>query len=145
MAEPRQLLVLTTPTGRTLTIAAVDDALVVDDTGECLGELQGDVTPFVVAIDGSPHVIAAGAVGGGDRAARVVVEFPHDTQTCPIAKSQHCGVWMTFPEPFQEGMTIAAVWHDDAGHELWRIVSQPLTADRLGPIFGPTWTGYAPL
>lgn len=123
----------------------MNDALVVEDAGERLGEVQGDVTPFVVSIDGSPHIIAAGAVGGGDRAARVLVEFPHDTQTCPIAKSEHIGVWMTFPEPFQEGMAISAVWHDDAGRELWRIESQPLTANRLEPIFGPRWTGYAPL
>jgi hypothetical protein len=52
------------------------------------------------------------------------------------------GLWMS---RFERGVTITAVWKDEAHAELWRAESSPLTADELEPIFGPGWTSYAPL
>jgi hypothetical protein len=52
---------------------------------------------------------------------------------------------MSFPAPFEPGMTITAVWQAEDRSELFRVASPPLTPDRLDPLFGPEWTAYAPL
>jgi hypothetical protein len=138
-----RLLVLATPEGGTLTWPAAGDEYVVDFDGERLGEIRGDFTPFLITIDDTRRLVVAGALGGGDMATRVSVGFPHDTQTVKVAKRPHGGVWMTFPEPFRDGMTVTAVGLDEHDSPLWEVPSPPLTADRLDAVFGRDWIGYA--
>ena len=109
------------------------------DRGDRLGEVVGDFTPFLLTLDGAPHVVIAGR--GLNQAQHVDVLFPHVDRACRIGN----GVWMTFPEPFEEGARVTAVWRNEAGDVLQRVESPPLRADALGPVFGPGWVGYAPL
>jgi hypothetical protein len=126
-----------TPIGRTVAMSRLaSDATVVDDltAGRRLGEVQGDLTPFLIDYDGEPYIVFAGEIIGGDKARLVFIDLPRDQLMCPVlrgaeaARTPHDGVWMSFPEPFEPG-----------------IESPPLTADRLDPMFGPGWVRYAPL
>jgi hypothetical protein len=144
--EPRRLLVLKADEKTTLTVSHLPNgALVVDDAIERLGEIQGDLTPLLLDIDGDTQIVFAGEVSGGSRTRTVLIALPREQQTCKVAQGVEHGVWMTFPVPLEPGMTVTAIWRDEAGDEIWRAASSPLTADRLDPIFGPEWTSYAPL
>jgi hypothetical protein len=116
---------------------------VVDDPAGAgrLGDLNGDLMPFVVAIDDAPFIVCAGAVlgPGASRVELTSSGFSGVHQTCWVRNQ----VWMSFPEPFVEGMGITATWYDDE-RMLFQCQSGPLHADRLEPIFGPDWTSYAP-
>jgi hypothetical protein len=145
---------MTTPIGRTVAMSRdASDQTVVDDlTAERqLGSVHGDLTPLLLDRDGETYIIFAGEIMGDDRPRFVSVQLPHVELMCPVLRgaehlrTPHDGVWMTFPEPFEPGMTITAVWQDEDRNELFRIDSPPLTADRLDPLFGPEWTPYAPL
>jgi hypothetical protein len=144
--EARELLVLRVDEKTTLTVSHLPSGVVVvDDAGERLGEIQGDLSPLLLDIDGDVHIVFAGQAGGGSRTHTVVVELPGEQQTCKVTQGVEHGVWMTFPVPFEPGMTVTAIWRDEAGEELWRRASSPLTARLLDPVFGPEWTSYAPL
>jgi hypothetical protein len=144
--QPRELFALKTAENRTLTISHLPSgALVVDDSTERVGEIQGDLTPLVVDVGGKTQIVFAGEVSGGSKAASVCIETLGERQTCRVAKGVEHGVWMTVPVSFEPGMTVTASWRDQGGNELWRAQSSPLTANWLDPIFGPEWTSYSPL
>jgi hypothetical protein len=134
----RRLLVYPGIHDRTLTLGQVAaGAYVVLDGDRQLGEVWGDLTPLCL---GSSHIVLAGPIPE-ERAHHVVVDFPHNTRICPI----HSRVWMSFPEPFTEGIRIRASWRDKDDQELFQLESPPLRRNALQPMFGPRWKGYAPL
>jgi hypothetical protein len=123
--------------GTTLTL---DDEHVVRRDDEKLGEQGGDFTPFVVDLDGEPHVLVAGE--SLDRRTRYVYVNERPTPVNPEAVGRP---WMAPPLRFSSGMTVIAVGKETLeGDELWRIESPPVT-DRPEPVFGPGWTRYSPL
>lgn len=144
LTRHRRLYVVTGAAGRRFAVARErGKTYVVDDLDENrrLGEIVGDLMPFVVDI-GTPHLVFAGPQTRGHQ--EVVIEShdgrePRPPQTCRVRN----GVWLSFPEPFTPGMRIAATWYGDDGRELFRRESAPLDQDALGPLFGPDWTTYA--
>lgn len=124
---------------RTFTIAQREDSsYVLEDSAEgYLGLVNGDFTPFLTLVDASVHVVVAGIADGVGH--HVDVEFPDQTQVCRIGN----GVWLTMPERWTPGMSVTVVWRDENDRELQRVSSEPLHA--LQPVFGPSWTGYAPM
>jgi len=71
---------------------------------------------------------------------RVDIESPGFSgihQTCHVRNR----AWISFPEPFTEGMTITATWHRGS-RVLFTCESEPLRKEALRPIFGPDWTSY---
>src|SRR5688500_2964234 len=112
--EARKLLVVTGPAGRTFAISELPDSgrFVADDLAESqpLGDLNGDLTPFVVTIQDAPFIVFAGTVlsPGADR---VEITSPGLTGIHQICRV-HNRVWMSFPEPFIEEMVITAVWRE---------------------------------
>ena len=92
------------------------DQTVVDDltAGRRLGSVHGDLTPLLLDRDGETYVIFAGEIMGDDRPRFVFIQLPHDRADVPgtagseALRTQHDGVWMSFPEPFEPGMTITA-------------------------------------
>jgi hypothetical protein len=109
MAEQtRKLLGVTGPAGRTLVISELPDSgrFVIDDPAGAgrLGDLNGDLMPFVLGIDDAPFIVFAGAVPGPG-ANRVEITSPGFSgihQTCWVRNQ----VWMSVPEPFVAGMGI---------------------------------------
>jgi hypothetical protein len=148
MERFRHLLVLTGPSGRTLAVVALESGgYAVDDLDDerRLGQASADFNSFLVAVDGSPHIAFAGPA---ERRAHAitVIKAPGDpltafTQTCRVKN----GVWLSFPVPLTPGMQVTAIWQDKDERELWRLTTPPLRPDALGPMFGPSWTTYAPL
>ena len=144
--QARKLLVVTGPAGRTFAVSELPDSgrFVADDLqeGRCLGDLNGDLMPFVVTIERAPFIVFAGTVlsPGADRVDITSPGFTGAHQTCHV----HNRVWMSFPEPFTEGMVITATWRD-GDRALFERESDPLRSNALEPIFGPDWTSYAPL
>jgi hypothetical protein len=98
--------------------------------------------PFLVTIEDAPFIVFAGTVisPGADRVDITSPGFTGVHQTCHVRNR----VWMSFPEPFTEGMVITATWRD-GDRALFERKSEPLRSDALEPIFGPEWTSYAPL
>src|SRR3954453_1452436 len=147
---PRRLLVLAGPADHQIAVCELPESgeLVVDDLTEAtrIGDLNGDAQPLVLTIDGERYVIVGGSSPGGDPWDRVEVRSPGPsprlafTQMCRVRND----VWLSFPEPFREGMevTVAFCQGDTV---LFERESGPLEADALEPMFGPGWTGYAPM
>jgi hypothetical protein len=135
----RTLLVVGGPAGRSFAVSRADAGrLVAEELPErCyLGDLNGDLMPFVVTIDGAPHVLFAGATIGM-AADGVSISSPGGDQLCRSKND----VWMSVPEPFTEGMVINARWLD--GERVLFERSATLHAAALEPVFGPGWTFYA--
>ena len=135
----RTLLVVGGPAGRSFAVSKADAGRLVAEelpARRYLGDLNGDLMPFVVAIGGAPHVLLAGATIGM-AADRVAISSPGGEQLCLSTAD----VWMSVPEPFTDGMVIDATWlHGD------RVLferSATLHAAALEPVFGPGWTFYA--
>jgi hypothetical protein len=70
-----------------------------------------------------------------------VIVGPEDEHPYPVKN----GAWVSHPRPFEGGMQVTGIWQDKDGRELFRLESPPLDRERLNPLFGPGWTGYAPL
>jgi hypothetical protein len=144
--EARKLLVLTGPSGRTVAVSHLpaEGRFVADDIsdGRRLGDLNGDLMPFLIAIDDAPHIVFAGVVlgPGADQVDIVSPGIAGIHQTCHVRNQ----VWMTFPEPFTPGVAITATWRKDE-KVLFEIGPERITPDALEPLFGPDWTRYAPL
>jgi hypothetical protein len=148
MERFRHLLVLTGPSGRRLAVVSLESGgYAVDDLDDerRLGQASADFNSFLLAVDGSPHIAFAGPA---ERRAHAitVIKAPGDpltafTQICRVKN----GVWLSFPVPFTHGMQVTAIWQDKDERELWRLTTPPLHEDALGPMFGPSWTTYAPL
>jgi hypothetical protein len=142
--DARKLYVVTGPAGRSFGVSEVPTPgrYVADDltTGRRLGDLDGDLMPFVV--EDPPLIVFAGvSLGPGADCVEIVSPgFSGIHQTCRVRN----GVWMSFPEPFTEGMVITATWHQ-GGRVLFERRSAPLRSDALEPILGPGWTPYSPL
>jgi hypothetical protein len=132
------LLHLTDPSGREFAI--LDEPLALEDLteGRRLGNILGDVHPFLIKMQGADHLIIAGLAD--TRHHHVNVEFTHASEFCRVCHR----VWATFPQPFTPGTAVTATWHDEAGVELRRVTSPPLFPDALKPVLGPWWKGYAP-
>jgi hypothetical protein len=147
---PRRLLVLAGPAGHQIAVCELPESggLVVDDLTERVrvGELNGDAQPLVLSVDGERYVIVGGWAPGGASWDRVEVRSPGPsprlafTQTCRVRND----VWLSFPEPFRAGMEVTVTFCD-GDTVLFERESGPLDADALEPMFGPGWTGYAPL
>ena len=138
MSAHRRLFVLTDLSGRTFAISELPTGLrVVDDLdeGRRLGEAMADLTPFEVDIGGAPHIVFAGPAERAGHRFTVIDGHPYPVKN---------GVWMSFPEPFAPGMRVTAVWQDERERELFRLTSPPLHPGSLKPMFGPSWTPYAP-
>jgi hypothetical protein len=126
-------------------VRELDDGgrLVAEDLadGRRLGDLDGDLMPLFVIVDGTPFVVLAGAaIGTGVDSVEIAsTGLDGMSQACRVKN----GVWMSFPHPFTEGMTIMATWRD--GECVLFERSATLRSDALEPIFGPGWTSYAPL
>jgi hypothetical protein len=129
--EARRLLVLEAGETELAITRLPGGGHALDASGEPLGELAGDLMPFLLG----DQIVFAGAVDDGTETVLV------GNQVCKVA----AGVWMTFPMPFTAGMTVTAVWRDGTGNALWQAQTPPLTPDRLEPVHGPGWTSYAPL
>ena len=142
---PRLLLVVSGPAGRSFAVRALGESgrLVAEDLagGRRLGELHGDLMPFVVTIDGAPFVLFAGAAPGTtvDRVEIASPGFDGIHQVCRLKN----GVWLSSPAPFSEGMTITATWRE--GERVLFERRATLRSEALEPVFGPGWTSYAPL
>ena len=82
----------------------------------------------------------------GPGADRIEINSPNTNprrafaQTCLVKNH----VWSTVPEPFADGMQVTITW-SKGDTVLFACESGPLRADALEPMFGPDWTGYAPL
>ena len=141
--QPQRLLVATGPAGRSYAVSELPDSgrFVAEDLaeGRRLGDLNGDLMPFLVTIDDAPFILFAGTVlgPGADRVDIESLGFSGTHQTCHV----HNRAWMSFPEPFTEGMTITATWHRGS-RVLFTCESEPLRKEALRPIFGPDWTSY---
>jgi hypothetical protein len=147
---PRRLLVLAGPADHQIAVCELPDSgeLVVDDLteGTRIGDLNGDAQPLVLTIDGERYVIVGGWSPGGAPWDRVEIRSPGPTprlaftQMCPVRND----VWLSFPEPFRAGMEVTVAFCD-GDTVLFERESGPLGADALEPMFGPGWTGYAPM
>jgi hypothetical protein len=142
LADDRRLFVQTgPPTLAVVETTAPAGTLAVDDLTDeraprRLGQVRGDMTPFVVAVGGRRLLVLAGTHGPSPEAEHVTVdELPGGRQRCPVRN----GVWMTFPEPFTDGMTVTVTWRDAAGGALWSAEAGPLDERALGP----GWVGFA--
>src|SRR3954470_20194007 len=113
---PRRLLVLAGPADHQIAVCELPESgeLVVDDLTEAtrIGDLNGDAQPLVLTIDGERYVIVGGSSPGGDPWDRVEVRSPGPsprlafTQMCRVRSD----VWLSFPEPFREGMEITVTF-----------------------------------
>jgi hypothetical protein len=141
--EARRLLVTTGPPGRHIAISELpaEGRFVADDLteGRRLGDLNGDAQPFLITIEDRPHLVLAGHAPGPG-ADRVEISSSTFTQMRLVKNN----VWATMPEPFTDGMQIAITWNK-GDSVLSKCHSGPLHADALEPMFGPDWTGYAPV
>ena len=123
------------------TTFTLDDEYVVRCDGEKLGEQGGDFTPFVIELDGEPHVLIAGMPLDDETQYVYVNDHPVRVNTEAVPR-----MWMAPPLPFSPGMTVTVVGKAvPEGDELWRLESPPLTERENAPVLGPGWTGYAPL
>jgi hypothetical protein len=123
------------------TAFTLDDEYVVRRDGEKLGEQGGDFTPFVIDLDGEPHVLVAGMPLDDKTQYVYVNDHPVRVNT-----ERRPWMWMAPPQPFSPGMTVTVVGTAvPDGEELWRLESPPLTEGENRPVFGPGWIGYAPL
>ncbi len=141
--EPRYLLIHTTPSGRRLGLASLpDDRLVLDDPDlkTRVGEVGADCTPFIVTLDDDPQVVFASPQERPEHAWTVVV-MPEGEHEISVEN----GVWLSPPQPLRPGMQVTLIWLDRDGKELFRLPSSALDKDVPAPMFGPSWTGYAPL
>jgi hypothetical protein len=146
---PRRLLVLAGPADHQIAVCELSESggLVVDDLteGARIGDLNGDAQPLVLTIDGERYVIVGGWSPGGAPWDRVEIRSPGPSprlafaQTCPVRND----VWLSFPEPFRDGMELTVTFCDGET-VLFERESGPLEADALEPMFGPGWTGCAP-
>lgn len=148
---PRRLLVLAGPADHQIAVSELPESgrLVVDDLTEAtrIGDLNGDAQPLLLTIEGERYVIVGGWAPGGAPWDRVEIRSPGPsprlafTQTCLVRND----VWLSFPEPLREGMDVTVTFCD-GDTVLFERKSGPLeAADALEPMFGPGWTGYAPL
>jgi hypothetical protein len=120
---------------------SLDDEYVVRRDGEKLGEQGGDFTPFVIELDGAPHVLVAGE--GLDPQAQYVYVNDHPVRVNTTVRPS---MWLAPPMPFSPGMTVTVAGKADLeGEDLWRLESGPLTEGANEPVLGPGWTRYAPL
>jgi hypothetical protein len=136
----QDLLVVTDSNGRSLAVRQPEEGHFVagEFRGPELADLGGDLTPFLVGDD----IVFAGVALGPD-ADRVELSTPGIAgiaQTCRVKN----GVWMSFPEPFVDGMVLTARWLR-GDRLLDEVVSEPLRAGSLTPLRRPGWTGYSPL
>lgn len=150
MTEPRYVLMLTDQSGRCFGIrydrAPVDGGPdhtrgpVVDDldAGVEVGSAGATCQPILVDTAGEQQVLFAGTRDLSEQKFTAV-----DGSQVLVHRDK--GVWMSFPQPFTPGMVVAVAGLDAEGKELFRLESPPLDSDRLGPMFGPGWTTYAPL
>lgn len=132
-------LVVTDATGRSLVVREREEGRFVagDLEGRDLADLGGDLMPFLVG----DTIVFAGVAPGPD-ADRVEISTPGVDgihQTCRVKND----VWMSFPEPFVDGMVVTARWRR-GDRLLAEVVSEPLRADGLTPLRRPGWTEYAP-
>ena len=138
----RYLFHLTSQEGRQFGIRRQDDdasgGLVVDDldAGTELGHADATCQPILVDVGGQQQVLFAGTPDVPEQSFTAV-----DGHRYPV----RYGVWMSFPEPFIPGMVVTIAGLDADANELFSVRSRPLGAGRLDPLFGPGWTGYAPL
>jgi hypothetical protein len=133
------LLVVTDATGRSLVVREHTGGrfVVCDFDGRELADL-GDLTPFLVG----DRIVFGGAAPGPD-ADRVEITTPGFDgihQSCRVKNS----LWMSFPEPFVDGMVVTARWWRGS-RVLAEVVSEPLRPDALRPLRRPGWTEYSPL
>jgi hypothetical protein len=141
-AESRTLIVVTGEPGTFAVRRLAEGRLVATDAeGRVLGDLNGDLQPLLVTVEGTPHLLCAGP---RDSSATHRVEVDYGDGLPPESCLVRTDAWACLPHPFTPGMRITATWLDEAGRELWRQQSPPLRADALEPMFGPNWTGYAP-
>jgi hypothetical protein len=129
-------------TGRRLAVGRLPWGYAVEDLDERrrLGELRGDLTPFIVTVENAPHIVLAGE-RDAPATDHVVIGYPddgHDSEVCLVKND----VWMSTPRPFTPGMSITASWRDKNDRELWHQQSPPLHPDTLGSMLGPTWHQY---
>src|SRR3954454_5245924 len=145
----RRLLVLAGPADHQIAVCELPESgdLVVHDLTEAarIGDLDGDAQPLVLTIDGERYGVVCGWARAEpwDRVeVRSLAPSPRlaFTQTCPARND----VWLSFPEPFREGMEVTIAFCD-GDTVLFERESGPLEADALEPMFGPGWTGYAPM
>ena len=96
--------------------------------------------PFLITVRDAPFIVFAGSVfGPADRVDITSPGFAGIHQTCRVGN----GVWMSFPEPFTDGLVITAIWH--AGDRvLFERQSEPLRPDALEPILVPGGRPTAP-
>jgi hypothetical protein len=101
---------------------------------EPVPEVVGDFIPVRVTFDREPHIICVGDAGGG--VARVAV----NGHNCGM----HRGRWASPPIPYAPGMkvTVKFINGEGEGKEAHAELPGP---DKLAPVFGPDWTGFAPL
>jgi hypothetical protein len=133
-------LVVTDAIGRSLVVRELEEGRFVatDFEGRELADVGGDLTPFLVG----DAIVFAGVAPGPD-ADRVEISTPGIEgihQTCRVKN----GVWMSFPEPFVDGVVVTARWRR-GDHLLAEVVSEPLRRDALTPLRRPGWTEYSPL
>jgi hypothetical protein len=86
-----------------------------------------------------PHLVLAG-YAPGPGADRVEIRSSTFTQMRLVKND----VWATVPEPYRDGMEISITW-SQGDTVLFTCQSGPLEVDALEPMFGPGWTGYAPM
>jgi hypothetical protein len=139
VASSQTLLVVAAPGGRSFAVSRGDAGRLVAEelpARRYLGDLNGDLMPFVVGVDDAPHVLFAGATIGM-AADAVAISWPGDDVFCRVKNE----VWMSAPKPFTEGMVITATWLD--GEKVLFERSATLAGAALEPVFGPGWTFYA--
>lgn len=148
MSQSRDILVLTGPHGRRFgmrrEITPVEGDpnhttggyMVYDlDAGTKLGDAAIACQPILTDIAGEQHVLFAGTADRPEQKFSAVNGHRYSVVE---------GAWMSFPEPFTPGTIVTVTGLDEDGKELFRIVSPPLYANRLVPMFGPSWSTYAP-
>lgn len=70
--------------------------------------LRGLWAALPLSIDSLEYIVCAGEVDELDLD-RVLLEFPHETQTCPVRSfPRHPRAWMSFPARFEPGMVVKA-------------------------------------
>jgi hypothetical protein len=134
--EPGLAFVRVIAPGRELSLTRVrPESFVLRDGDRELGPVNADLHPFLIDLDGEQIVFA------GPQHAFTVIVGPEDEHPYPVKN----GAWVSHPRPFEGGMQVTGIWQDKDGRELFRLESPPLDRERLDPLFGPGWTGYAPL
>lgn len=130
---------------------------------ECDGVLQpvrGHLCALWVTISGRRHIAFAGDTLDEGQVDRVLLEVAGRAQTCPVRSfPRNPRVWMSFPEPFEPGAVVRAVWvggdrtfHEERTPPLqWGMrlpdypePPRPQWPDVPSPWDDPAgWTGYA--